>query len=270
MPSIYFFGVFALLLTVHLHQCSAAAADIFKHRQRYNLSNIEGWFIAEDTVFFLLHTLALYDPNGLQSVVEIGVYQGKSLISMLDSVPASIPVVALDLFEGLQEFNYDHAGSGSAVAVQKNLEEYYESHPRKRGQVVLKAGDSTKMSATDVLASTNSKLVSFFSVDGCHTVKCTLSDLRLAYSVLANPGIIMVDDYFNRAWPGVSLAVGVFLEENKKELAGILYGENKFYIVRHSDLSFWKTKIIAHFEPIEISVHNEAGVSGDDLIEIVR
>lgn len=169
----------------------------------YDLSAIKGWFVSCDTVQTFLSFQQAKVPGGLQAVAEIGIHHGKSFICMLDAIPAGVPIVALDLFDELQRFNSGHSGKGSLAPFKKNLRAFYDSHPDKQNQVVIKAADSTKLFAADVLLLTKGKPINFFSVDGCHTADCTLSDLRLAHSVLGTMGVIMVDDYFNSAWPGV-------------------------------------------------------------------
>ena len=54
------------------------------------------------------------------------------------------------------------------------------------------------------------KSVQVFSVDGCHTYECTLSDLHLAFQTIAPNGVVILDDHFNPSWPGVSTGLGAF------------------------------------------------------------
>jgi hypothetical protein len=49
-----------------------------------------------------------------------------------------------------------------------------------------------------------------FSVDGGHSMEVALHDLRLAHSVKVEGGVVMVDDYFDPKFPGVSEAVNRF------------------------------------------------------------
>merc|ERR1719223_2698465 len=97
------------------------------------------------------------------------------------------------------------------------------------------------MTGKDVLKLSKGKPITFFSVDGCHTVNCTLTDLRTALnSIDPEWGVIMLDDFTNTDWPGVSLATGIFLKENYDRIAGLSFGLNKFYFVSRSRFDFWR------------------------------
>jgi len=88
----------------------------------------------------------------------------------------------------------------------------------------------------DIKNLTGNATFSFFSVDGCHNFACTLSDLELALASLHENGIIMIDDFFNKDWPGVALATGHFLGKHESTVTAIAYGENKMYIVRNTSM----------------------------------
>ena len=73
---------------------------------------------------------------------------------------------------------------------------------------------------------------SLFSVDGGHSCEVALNDLRLAHEVLADGGVIMMDDYFDPKFPGVSEAVNRFylLSENHRDTVPFLITGNKLFI----------------------------------------
>lgn len=238
----------------------------------FNYEDVRGWFEAGDNTKFILKKMKEEPNMGVKAVVEIGIFQGKSFICMLEELPPKVPIVALDLFDDLQIFNYDHAGLGNISAFQTNLKSFFYEFPEKREQVVIKAADSTKLHKKDIMDLTNNTKVSVFSIDGCHTVYCTLHDMRLAFSVLDDHGIIILDDYFNKKWPGVSLAVGIFLHEHHQALSGFAYGFNKFYIVRRHYAKFWQDAFIAHYEKegIPWKMYEGSGVEKDDILYLVN
>mmetsp|Transcript_16182 Transcript_16182/g.21171 ORF Transcript_16182/g.21171 Transcript_16182/m.21171 type:complete len:122 (+) Transcript_16182:683-1048(+) len=79
---------------------------------------------------------------------------------------------------------------------------------------------------------TDGRKIVFFSIDGCHTFHCTINDLELALSTLHTDGIIMLDDVYNSAWPGVALAMGHFLSKHRDQVIPVAFGRNKYYLAR--------------------------------------
>ena len=70
------------------------------------------------------------------------------------------------------------------------------------------------------------------SVDGGHSTEVALNDLQLAHEVLADGGVIMMDDYFDPKFPGVSEAVNRFylLLGNSRETVPFLITGNKLFL----------------------------------------
>ena len=89
-----------------------------------------------------------------------------------------------------------------------------------------------ELKSSKLLRLTRHLKVALFSVDGCHTYSCTMSDLDLALSVLHDKGVIMVDDYSNIGWPGVAIATGAFLQKRQTEIVAVAVGKNKLFICR--------------------------------------
>jgi hypothetical protein len=70
-------------------------------------------------------------------------------------------------------------------------------------RLVVHAGDSTALDSAALkrLAGGSYRLI---SIDGGHTAETTAHDLAIAVEALAPGGVIILDDYFNEMWPGVS------------------------------------------------------------------
>ena len=187
---------------------------------------IEGWFFAGNTVAAMLDILAANGDGG--AIAEIGVHHGRSVIEITVNADALLfhPVLAIDLFSN-QTQNFDHSGRGDRAIFEEHL-----SRNRLSKRVVIHDGSSLEMTAAKVLSLTGGVRVAFFSVDGCHTYGCTMMDLELARASLADGGIIMVDDYMHPRWPGVTNAIGAFLHLHSSDMAGLAYGENKFYMTK--------------------------------------
>lgn len=170
------------------------------------------------------------------AVIEIGVHHGKSFIHLLQSGNTSRPFIAIDVFDD-QLKNLDKSGRGDLGLFKQNLRKHVS--PQKMNDVNIMSGSSLETTQSDIMLRTNGSRVALFSVDGCHNFECTLSDLNLAYNMLEDYGLIMVDDYFNPAWPGVAVAVGAFLQQRRLEVAAIAFGENKFYITKTPAAAVW-------------------------------
>ena len=190
---------------------------------------IEGWFVASQTISALLAGLAASLKFSGGAVVEIGVHHGASFIPIMQSAlthKVYAPFVAIDIFEE-QSANLDRSGHGNRTIFQSHLDSR-----SLLDRVTVHSGSSLVLTPARLLRLTNSRRVALFSVDGCHTFECTLSDLELALATLHDYGIIVVDDYYNHIWPGVASATNSFLEQHKREVIGLAYGENKFYLSR--------------------------------------
>lgn len=177
---------------------------------------VEGWFVAESIVCFLMAQLSV------QNVAEIGIHHGKSFISMLKCVPNIKQALAIDVFDD-QSKNFDQSGLGNLQKFKENLR-----NANLHDKVIIHEGSSLDLTP----ASISSKLsdpIQVFSVDGCHTYDCTLSDLHLAFNSITPNGLVILDDHFNTHWPGVSTGLGAFLSQ-RRDVMIFAYGLNKTFL----------------------------------------
>src|SRR5262249_15960759 len=79
-------------------------------------------------------------------------------------------------------------------------------------RLVVHQGDSTALdgAALKRFAGGAYRLI---SIDGGHTAEVTAHDLATAVEALAPGGVIILDDYFNEMWPGVSEGVNRYFRE---------------------------------------------------------
>jgi hypothetical protein len=68
-----------------------------------------------------------------------------------------------------------------------------------------------------------------FSVDGGHTAEATFNDISLAAASIPEGGIMILDDYFNSAWPGVSEGTCRYMAAQMGTLQPDAIGFNKFF-----------------------------------------
>ncbi|MDH3790974.1 MAG: class I SAM-dependent methyltransferase [Rhodospirillales bacterium] len=160
------------------------------------------------------------------SLGEIGVLHGKSFILLYLLSHASESTFAIDVFEQ-QELNLDRSGHGTSK--EKFLSNLRECIGDDRHVRVFDCS-SVAVSPEDLLDAVGP--VRFFSIDGGHTDELTANDLTLADRCLCEHGVILVDDYFNRNWPGVSNGVHRFFETRAPRLAPFAIGANKVFFCR--------------------------------------
>src|SRR5690606_5984717 len=129
----------------------------------------------------------------------------------------------IDIFEA-QSFNIDWSGKGSQHIVEDNLRRFGISQP----SVILDARSSNLVMADDILSSVGR--VRFFSIDGGHWRSIVASDLSLAEAVLADQGVIALDDFLRSEWPDVSLGFFHWYENGPKSIRPFAVGHNKLYL----------------------------------------
>jgi hypothetical protein len=163
-------------------------------------------------------------------VCEIGVHHGRYFILLYLLRRPTERAFAIDLFEN-QELNIDGSGAGSLAELTKNIEIHCSD---RRSYVPLKL-DSLSVSANDFDRHTSNGRFRLFSIDGGHTPVHTSHDLGLAETTLAPGGIVMLDDVFNREWPGVFEGWARYMLLNcATTLAPVVIGGNKVFLTTAS------------------------------------
>ena len=166
---------------------------------------------------------------------EIGVHHGRFFIALALLAQPGERSLAIDVFED-QHLNVDQSGKGSRERLIENIERHAGSLDRVE---ILKA-DSLTVRPEEILARAGGP-VRIFSVDGSHTALHTESDVRLAASVLAPGGVIVVDDIFNPEWPGVLAGMdNLFRATDRHGLVPIIAADNKLVLCAESArASYW-------------------------------
>ncbi len=186
---------------------------------RHGRNRIDGWFNRIDAAMF--HQI-LVTPDISGAVVEVGVHHGKSFISLALANNGK-NAYAIDIF-GKQDLNFDQSGRGDYDVFLGNL----KAHGIDGAQVVIDSRLSTEVVPDDILNAVGQ--VRFFHVDGGHTFEACLNDLKLADKVLAQDGVIAVDDVFNPHWPEVAQALHIFLQNSDMCIFSV--GPAKAYLCR--------------------------------------
>lgn len=168
---------------------------------RDGIHTVNGWCIPQlwQTIWPVANLI------GDGPVAEIGVFEGKFFIGLGKTFGAESgqTATAYDVFD-MQEFNLDGAGVGKKDVLLQNALD----HGFPAGAVNTVEVDSLALSHRDADTFIEKHgRAAFFSVDGCHEVAHTVNDIEFAMKVVANRGLIAVDDYTNPNWPGVVEAI---------------------------------------------------------------
>lgn len=176
--------------------------------------SIEGWFFPLDQIaFFELFAV----QNQIQAggdIVEVGVYHGKSLVLLSLLKNQDEKLVGFDLFDA------DHE-----ERTRDNL-----SHFGNSEQVSLVRGYTSEIAQTDLNAMLPSPL-RFLHIDAGHEYHEVLEQLHLFSPYVADRGIIAMDDYQDREFPGIEAAVLDFAElDRPRRFVPFLAGGNKLFL----------------------------------------
>lgn len=183
---------------------------------------VEGWLRSEAA--FAIAALG-ESQTARGAVGEIGVHHGKLFLLLNLLRRADERGVALDLFER-QDLNLDGSGRGDRATFERHL----GFTGRSEGVAVISA-DSTTVTAEQLTGWAAGEF-RLFSVDGGHTSEITENDLLLASQVIAPDGLIILDDYFNVEWPGVSEGTNRFLLKHGDEVVAFASAHGKTFLAR--------------------------------------
>lgn len=159
-------------------------------------SAVDGWCGIINSYFALLLTHYQHQRGIFGSIGEIGVHHGKFFISLAHtaaSEPVAEQLFVCDLFGRLQHLNIDKSGKGDRPVFERNLQHYGIGH----SDVIVHEGSSLDLSQ-DKIDSLSPGLLPFrmFSVDGGHTFRNALADIQLSACIIADGGVIALDDIF--------------------------------------------------------------------------
>ena len=161
--------------------------------------SVEGW--ATPQAFEALKLIRAFQlEHGISGgAAEIGVHHGRFFIGLDNCLNAGELSLAIDVFDN-QADNIDYSGRGSYEKFLENI----SLHGRGKDSLRVMARDSMGLTIKD-LYEIQQEHGSFrlFSIDGGHTAEHTVNDLRIAEQLSAASGVVFVDDYLNRHWPGV-------------------------------------------------------------------
>ena len=181
-------------------------------RFQKEFSSLPGFTIPESMMVwdFLLELQSQTWPPA--SMLEIGVYHGQSAMMLALHCKPEEMVLLVDPTDYVEE-------------ARKNLSRFKAAKFE-----IIKARSADGQSWA--LSSRYTHALRWIHIDGDHKAEAVWNDLSLANQLLADAGIICVDDFFNFGYPQVTYTVCQFLEQNSAQLQLFLCGFNKGYLAR--------------------------------------
>ena len=162
-------------------------------------------------------------------IAEIGVYHGKFLLALAHLAAPGTKITAIDVFED-QDKNIDHAGVGSLERLKQNIALFSPEGL----DYAFRQADSIALTTSDKVDLVRTRgPFRLFSVDGCHTAEHTYTDLRTAEDALSPGGVLILDDYMNPHWPGVTEAVNMFYTRHVPRVKPFLSCCHKLFFVNY-------------------------------------
>ncbi len=183
------------------------------------LPGIEGW-LSDGAALFTLFLFNLQDRENVRgSAFEIGVFKGKYLSALYQGThPMGDPVAGVDVFRWstIEE---------TVVAFDKAFGEH--------DRLQLIKDDSRNLTRDDVLRAVRGVRPRFISVDGDHKGDAVCADLVFSGSLLADRGVIAIDDFLNPQAIGASEGSYRFLlGPGAVEYKPFAFCQNKLFVCR--------------------------------------
>lgn len=127
------------------------------------------------------------------SLVEIGVYHGKTFIGLAQSARQNERAVAVDIFT--------YEGASTLETFTEELKRHLTRERQRR--VVVARQDSTKLSMAQWLRMLE-RPARFAHVDGDHTREAVINDIQLVSAALADKGVVVIDDFLHPHYADVT------------------------------------------------------------------
>lgn len=188
------------------------------------VDKVEGWLTTADK--YLINALCdLQSEREYRgSIGEIGVHHGKLFILLYLKLNEAERAFCVDVFDN-QGLNVDRSGKGDEEVFIGNLKAFADT-----SHLHLVKDSSLNVTPEQILQGVGACRI--VSIDGGHTKEITKSDMCLCEKVLTDEGVIILDDCFNPAWPGVCEGVISYFQDRERNLVPFAVGLNKVFFCR--------------------------------------
>jgi hypothetical protein len=226
-----------------------------------NNQQVHGW-LHQYSAAFIADLSQLQCENGISGAVgEIGVHMGRLFILLKLTAMENERCFALDVF-GEQHLNIDKSGFGNRDTFLRNVRQWTGD-----ADITVMQSSSLGVRASDIVDIVGQcRLV---SIDGGHTEDLVYNDLQLIETVLIERGVIILDDFFNEAWPGVAAGAARYFLDPLTKMRPFAISPNKIYLARQPHHGFYRKAINrkqqSYFEKTVRIFGNDVDIFGSRL-----
>ena len=201
---------------------------------------IAGWLSRIDAEI-LRSILTAQNTSGLSgSVAEIGVHHGRSFILLCLGLVEGEKAYCVDIFDD-QHLNRDGSGRGDRVVLEGNLRRFGIAPE----QVRIDPRSSELVHPADLISQVGA--IRLFSIDGGHWLDIVVNDLILAEDVLADYGVIALDDFHRAEWPDVSAGYFKWFTGRKRPIVPFAIGFKQLYLCQSDRVDFYQKVLAQNF-----------------------
>lgn len=223
-------------------------ADQLKRFRSDALLHVDGW-LGHRIVDVLELACQYHTQHRIKGdALEIGVYQGLFFLALMAALEVDEVAVAADIFDD-QSLNIDKSGAGTEIlaAFNRNVSQFAHNPDALR----LLIGDSMVLRGEQILERSAGSRFRFVSVDGGHTAEHVMNDLNLASYVIAGGGVVFLDDFHSPHWPGVHEGYVRYMLHANRNLAPVLFADNKLMLTTISHQPHMVEYMREHYVPSE-------------------
>ena len=200
-----------------------------------HINSLDGWFYPIDALLFAYISEIQEQCSFYGNLCEVGVFKGKSLSFLCLMANELEKVYGIDLYDGsdysdtLKTIFTVTGDEKSAVLIQEN---------------------SLNITFDELVKIIGAPL-RFLHIDAGHLFEEVLSDLEKFSQLMSPIGVVVLDDYYDRAYPGICAAVHSFLiNDNFTNFVPFAIGANKIYLCNPSLANHYQRQLITkpHFQ----------------------
>jgi hypothetical protein len=196
----------------------------YNYEQKFN---IEKWYdIRFNNVLYKINEY--HNENFIYgNILEIGIFLGLSFLPLSFLIKENELIVGIDTFEDYgNTTETEKKFINNIIDIRKTIE-----------RIIIIKNKSENINDKNIKF--NFLQYRIVSIDGNHTYENTIYDLNLSKSILHKDGVIIVDDYENKDWPEIKIAVDDFCQKNKEINISKKYLENNKAILFYKTNSFY-------------------------------
>jgi hypothetical protein len=201
--------------------------DLYKEKVE---NEVRGWFFTHDLITFWLIDLIQKKASWNGHFCELGTYEGKSAITLGKLAGPDEKLFCFD--------NFEEVAQSTAAA---NIHRFC---PDLKDRLVCIRQDLTKLQSPPPQVELNS--VRFVHIDAAHGHSAVVNDLVNFLPLLTREAVIVLDDYFDPDYPGVSTAMTEFcLSDMGRHIRPFAASRSKMYLCARPYVELYQRCIVA-------------------------